>query len=189
VPKGSWLNVGSGTAVARQVRSAWATARGFFLDQGHIPESAREPLQHMEGHSYYLFDPAHLEACHRDGAFLVGDALGLAHPFTAEGILPAVLSGRLCAEAILSGDSGRYRDRLEHHPTIQDYALTRDLLRAAIALRTKRHGSRRTSTWLERAGRFTTPRLFAWMFGGRPIPGGHVLHAALRLRSSREATA
>ena len=103
VPKGAWLNVGTGTAAAKPVRSAWAAAQDFFLDNGHLPETARESLQRMEGHSYHLFDPAHLATRHRDGAFLVGDALGLAHPITAEGILPAALSGRLCAEAILDG--------------------------------------------------------------------------------------
>jgi flavin-dependent dehydrogenase len=144
VPKGAWLNIGTGTAAAKQVLSAWAAARGFFLDSGHVPASARESLQHMEGHSYYLFDPVHPDACHRDGAFLVGDALGLAHPFTAEGILPAVVSGRLCAEAILAGSPAEYRSRLAKHPTIRDYALTRTILRALIRLRRRRHAPARS---------------------------------------------
>ncbi len=64
----------------------------------------------MKGHTYYLFDPAHLEGAVRAGTdgqagavLLCGDSLGLAQPLTAEGILPAVLSGRLAAEAILAG--------------------------------------------------------------------------------------
>ena len=182
VPKGGWLNVGTGTAAAKQVRSAWGAARSYFLDSGHVPASAREPLQHMEGHSYYLFDPAHLESSHRDGAFLVGDALGLAHPFTAEGILPAVLSGRTCAEAMLDGAPGEYRARLAVHPTMRDYALTRDLLRAAIARRSERPAPASAPRWLAAAGRVATARTFAWMFGGRPIPGGRVLRAVLRPR-------
>src|SRR5262249_7055685 len=174
---------GAGAGGARQVRSAWAPARGFFLDPGHIPESAREPLQHMEGHSYYLFDPAHLEACHRDGAFLVGDALGLAHPLTAEGILPAVLSGRTCAEAILDGAPDGYRARLEGHSTMRDYALTRALLRAGVALRGRLgvRGRARAPRWLSAAARVATARGFAWMFGGRPLPYAGALRAVLRL--------
>jgi menaquinone-9 beta-reductase len=189
VPKGSWLNVGTGTASAREVRSAWTAARSFFLGSGHVPRSAHQALQHVEGHWYYLFDPAHLDACHRDGAFLVGDALGLAHPFTAEGILPAVLSGQLCAEAILDGAPDTYRTRLESHPTMRDYALTRVLLRTAIALRGSSDGPARERPWLEAAGRFVTPRIFAWMFGGRPVPGGRVLRAALRLGRTLERAA
>src|SRR5262249_5692776 len=143
VPKGAWLNVGTGTAVARRVRPAWAAARDFFLDSGHLPASARGPLALPEGHAYYLFDPAHLDSCHRDGAFLVGDALGLAHPLTAEGILPAVVSGRACAEAILAGAPLSYRQRLAAHPTFRDYALTRGLLRALLGLRRRRSGPAR----------------------------------------------
>jgi flavin-dependent dehydrogenase len=180
VPKGAWLNVGTGTAAARHVRSAWAVARDFFLESGHLPPSAHAPLRTMEGHAYYLFDPAHLDAAQRDGAFLVGDALGLAHPLTAEGILPAVVSGRICAEAILDGAPLSYRFRLAAHPTFRDYALTRDLLRGMLALRPRSPA--------RPPGRFAcaaTARGFAWMFSGRPIPGGRVLRAALRLRGGK----
>lgn len=186
VPKGGWLNVGTGTAAAREVLAAWSAARGFFVASGHVPASASAALEHMEGHSYHLFDPAHLDACHRDGAFLVGDALGLAHPLTAEGILPAVLSGRTCAEAILDGVPDQYRARLETHPTMADYALTRQLLCAGIALR-DRLGSRASAPrWLSAASRIATARGFAWMFGGRPIPYAGVLRAVLRLSRNQE---
>jgi flavin-dependent dehydrogenase len=182
VPKGGWLNVGTGTASARRVRAGWAAARDFFLDSGHVPPSARGPLGQMEGHSYHLFDPVHLESAQRDGAFLVGDALGLAHPLTAEGILPAVLSGRTCAEAILDGAAGSYGARLAAHPTLRDYGLTRDLLRGLVALRNRRQGAPPEPGRLARAG---TARAFAWMFGGRPIPGGRLLRGALRLAGGR----
>jgi len=176
VPKKGWLNVGTGTASAKHVRSAWATARDFFLESGHLPQSARGPLQQVEGHAYHLFDPAHLAAAHREGAFLVGDALGLAHPLTAEGILSAVVSGRICAEAILDGAPLSYGARLAAHPTFRDYALTRDLLRGLLALG---HGKpRRVPGRLVSA---VTARGFAWMFGGRSIPGGRVLRAVLGL--------
>jgi flavin-dependent dehydrogenase len=42
-----------------------------------------------------------------DGILLVGDAAGLAFPASGEGILPAVESGILAAEAILAA-GGRY---------------------------------------------------------------------------------
>ena len=178
VPKGPWLNVGSGTASARRVRSAFAAARTFFLDSGHLPESARGPLQDVEGHAYHLFDPAHLQTAHQDGAFLVGDALGLAHPLTAEGILPAVVSGRSCAEAILAGAPLSYGSRLAAHPTLRDYALTRELLHILAGRRRKDGGTPRAPGPLACAA---TARGFAWMFSGRRLPGGRVLRAALRL--------
>jgi flavin-dependent dehydrogenase len=178
VPKGRWLNVGTGTASARSVRSAFAAARSFFLDSGHLPRSARGPLEKVEGHAYHLFDPAHLETAHVDGAFLVGDALGLAHPLTAEGILPAVVSGRTCAEAILDGAPGSYGSRLAAHPTLRDYALARDLLRVLAGLRRRDGGTARVPGRLARAA---TVRGFAWMFSGRRLPGGRLLRAAVRV--------
>jgi hypothetical protein len=133
----------------------------------------------MEGHAYHLFHPAHLDGAEREGAFLVGDALGLAHPLTAEGILPAALSGRTCAEAILAGAPRSYGARLAAHPTFRDYALTRELLRALASLRRGPSNSRvpgPLACW-------ATARGFAWMFGGRPIPGGRLLRAALAARA------
>jgi flavin-dependent dehydrogenase len=177
VPKGTWLNVGSGTASARRVRSAFAAARTFFLDSGHLPESARGPLQDVQGYAYHLFDPAHLQMAHLDGAFLVGDALGLAHPLTAEGILPAVVSGRICAESILDGAALSYCSRLAAHPTLRDYALTRELLRVVVGLR-RDDGATRVPGRLACAA---TARGFAWMFSGRRIPGARLLRAAARL--------
>ena len=182
VPKGRWLNVGTGTASARRVRSAFAAARSFFLDSGHLPQSARGPLEKVEGHAYHLFDPAHLETAHADGAFLVGDALGLAHPLTAEGILPAVLSGRTCAEAILDGTPSSYGSRLATHPTLQDYALTRELLRVLAGLRHGDGGAPRVPGRLARAA---TVRGFAWMFSGRRVPGGGLLRRAVHLGRGR----
>jgi flavin-dependent dehydrogenase len=44
---------------------------------------------------------------------LAGDAIGLVDPFTAEGILFAIKSGRLAAEAILAGQTERYAARVE----------------------------------------------------------------------------
>jgi flavin-dependent dehydrogenase len=181
VPKGRWLNVGTGTASARRVRSAFAAARTFFLESGHLPESARGPLEKVEGHAYHLFDPSHLETAHVDGAFLVGDALGLAHPLTAEGILPAVVSGRTCAEAILDRAPSSYGSRLAAHPTLRDYALTRELLRVLAGLRSD-GGTPRIPGRLARA---VTVRGFAWMFSGRRLPGGRVLRAAVRLGGDR----
>jgi menaquinone-9 beta-reductase len=126
VPKGQWLNVGTGTKVAREVLPAWSKARAFFEGNGPagtIPLSSRPMLDKMKGHGYTSFDPIHLQVCQADNAFLVGDALGLAQPMTGEGILPAVLSGKLCATAIAAGMPQTYAERLRTHPIISDYRM------------------------------------------------------------------
>jgi flavin-dependent dehydrogenase len=182
VPKGEWLNVGTGTSEAREVRAAWRSARDFFTNAGHVPKSAEAALDGAEGHSYYLFDPANLGDCEQNGALLVGDALGLAHPLTAEGILPAVLSGRLAAEAILAGSAEDYRKKLESHPVTRDYTLAYDLLQTGIALRDRfATGGPRIPLpkRLTRASQAATAKGFAWMFSGNPIPYARTLRSLL----------
>ena len=180
VPKTEWLNVGCGTTDAREVRAAWTDARGFFEGAGHLPDSASPSLDHMKGHSYYLFDPAHLDDCyHADGAFLVGDALGLAQPLTAEGILPAVLSGRVCAEAILDAQPATYPGRLRASPVVGDYTLLYRLREAGSALKGR---SRSTGGRALKPPRFVgdlskkaVANAFAWMFSGRRVPAGRAI--------------
>jgi flavin-dependent dehydrogenase len=184
VPKTGWLNVGCGTMNARQVRDAWTHAREHFVHSGHLPAGASERLDHAKGHSYYLFDPAHLTGCTRDNAFLVGDSLGLAQPLTAEGILPAVISGRLAAEAILANDPARYRTTLARHPVLADYDLFYRLRMAGSRLKDRVAGR---SGWsvpapqlLTALGNAAVARGFAWMFAGRPVPGRRALHRLLQ---------
>jgi len=102
---------------------------------GHLPPEATPKLEHLKGHSYFLFDPIHLDAAYRDNAFLVGDSLGLAHPITAEGILPATASGRRCAEAILAGEPASYPARLRRDPVLADYRRVHAAMGAVRKLR------------------------------------------------------
>jgi flavin-dependent dehydrogenase len=121
VPKSDWINVGCGTLDATAAREGWRHTHDHLRAVGHLPSEAAPQLEHMKGHSYFLFEPVHLDTAYRDNAFLVGDSLGLAHPITAEGILPAALSGRRCAEAILAGDPASYPSRLRRDPILADY--------------------------------------------------------------------
>ena len=182
VPKTDWLNVGSGTARAREVSAAWRRARDLFAP--HLPPSAASALEGLEGWSYHLFEPAHLEACERDGAYLAGDALGLAQPFTAEGILPAVLSGRLAAEAIAAGGAGGYAARLRAHPLFRDYTLYARLRSLAGAIPGRGRRDRLDRLVGGRLGGAALARAFAWMFQGRPLPGGALLSLSLRRRTA-----
>jgi flavin-dependent dehydrogenase len=132
----------------------------------------------MKGHSYYLFDPAHLAGAAKDSAYLVGDSLGLAHPLTAEGIVPAAISGRLAAESILDG--GDYVGRLRTHPLLADYRRVYRLLEMARKLR--RNGPTRRPGKLTRRA---VARGFAWMFSGARLPAPRVIDAVMEVARVR----
>ena len=174
VPKTDWLNVGCGRARAKEVRAAWRGALAHFEAGEHLPAEARRELDRARGWSYHLFVPNRRAALADQGAFLVGDALGLAHPLPAEGILPAVRSGRICAQALLDGAGRSYQRRLRADPLFVDYALVRDLQRAGGRLRggaRVRAGVR--AAWLDRA----VARVFVWLFSGKSLPGGRALRS------------
>src|SRR5450432_1026124 len=175
VPKTDWLNLGAGTVDPTEVRDAWQAARGYFVGAGHVPADSAPELEAkaMKGHSYFLYDPAHLEGAARvdadgkGGAYLCGDSLGLSQPLTAEGILPAVLSGRVLAEAILAGAPASYPARLAAHPIMEDYRRVYRLREAALGLLRRRpetQGRRAPARWSSRLRRRAVSRGFAWMF-------------------------
>jgi len=109
--KGNYLNVGLGR-----------------LDHAHLPEqlgaflgSLRRvqridgiPFEGWRGHAYRIRQgqPRRITG---DGLLLVGDAAGLAAPASGEGILPARVSGRLAAEAILASRIAGYEAMLNAH--------------------------------------------------------------------------
>ncbi len=64
----------------------------------------------LHGHPIPLYTRREPVAASR--SLLVGDAAGLVDPFTGEGIRFAVKSGRIAAEAILSGEIHRYASRI-----------------------------------------------------------------------------
>ncbi len=175
VPKGNWLNVGTGTKVSREVLAAWVNARAFFEGDGKhgtIPLSSRPMLDKMKGHGYIIFEKDHLNYCHRGNAFLIGDSLGLAQPMTGEGILPSVISGKLCAAAIAEGVPEKYGERLRRHPVIYDYRL----LHAIQTKAKKIFGEKKDASYKKSLIRDKIiVKAFAMLFSGRPIPGSRFL--------------
>jgi flavin-dependent dehydrogenase len=183
VPKTDWLNVGSGTVDPGEVRAAWQKASAHFRDAGHVPAEAAAELEPraMKGHSYYLYDPAHLDGAARVGssgqtsAILVGDSLGLAQPLTAEGILPGIVSGRVAAQALLAGEPESYPARLAAHPLMSEYRRVFRLRRAATSL--TRGSSSSVGVGGRGGGLVATG--FAWMFSGKRLPVPWLIDAAL----------
>jgi flavin-dependent dehydrogenase len=186
VPKTDWLNVGSGTVEPHEVRAAWQNARAHFSATGHLPVEIAAELDAMKGHTYYLFDPAHLEGAlgrqnGQDDVLLCGDSLGLAQPLTAEGILPAVVSGRLAAEAILAGAARSYPARLAAHPVLADYRRVFRLREAAGALGRRPSSGAGSARPGARLARRAVARGFAWMFSGARLPAPRLVDAGLAL--------
>ncbi|MCH7785109.1 MAG: NAD(P)/FAD-dependent oxidoreductase [Bacteroidetes bacterium] len=175
VPKGHWLNVGTGTKVAREVLPAWHKARAFFEGNGTsgtIPIASRPMLDKMKGHGYICFNTDHLKSCQANNVFLIGDALGLAQPMTGEGILPAVLSGKLCATAIADGVPETYAKKLRTHPIISDYRIMH-----AIQTKTKKISKER-GLEIKVKSRLLNKLIvtvFAYLFSGKRIPGSRII--------------
>jgi menaquinone-9 beta-reductase len=184
VPKKDWLNLGCGTLDATSVRDAWKTTHALLRESGHVPEEAEEQLAHLKGHSYFLFDPAHLDGAVRGTALLVGDSLGLAHPLTAEGIVPAVTSGRLAAEAILAEDPASYVNALRADPLLADYRRTYRVVEAGRRLKKKAKGNGNGKSPFDRA----VARGFAWMFSGARLPAPKMIDFVLDRMESRHAS-
>lgn len=175
VPKGTWLNVGSGTTVAREVIPAWAKARAFFEGNGTpgtIPLSSRPMLDKMKGHGYITFKTYHLDDCQADNAFLIGDSLGLAHPITGEGILPSVISGKICGTAIAEGVPEKYAERLRTHPVIYDYRILHAIKMKAQKISGEKKDTQYRKSWLRDR---IVVKVFAVLFSGKPIPGSRLI--------------
>ncbi len=100
--KGGYLNAGFGgdygADAARGLRRAWT----LLQDCGAVPAGAPLPAR---GHCYHVRARTP-RARAGDGFLLVGDAAGLAHPKTGEGILAAVESALLAAASLREGGLG-----------------------------------------------------------------------------------
>ena len=186
IPKRDWLNVGCGMLDATTVRDAWQTTHAVLRDAGHVPRDVEPQLAQLKGHSYFLFDPAHLRAATRANAFLVGDSLGLAHPITAEGIVPAVTSARVLGEAIVGGAD--YADRLRSHPLIDEYRRTYRVLELARTMRKRRRNGSGNGSGTGRFDR-TVARGFAWLFSGARLPAPRLIDLVLDRVAKEEAHA
>lgn len=161
--KGDFLNIGLGREGAHHLSAYTAAFRDYLIREGKI--SADTPSD-FHGHAYLLYSSARRRVVD-DGVMLVGDAAGLAYPQSGEGIRPAIESGLLAAETILSL-RGRYeKERLLPYE--------RELLRR-YGPRIRQPGVER---WLPEAAR---QRLAHWLlatrwFSRRVVIGRWFLHA------------
>jgi menaquinone-9 beta-reductase len=106
--KGDHLDLGLGRRDTRALRRHLDAFLAFLARSGRVPDDLPAAFH---GHAYRLREgrPRRLVA---DSVLLVGDAAGLAHPSSGEGILTAVLSGQLAAEVLLEAGAETTEARL-----------------------------------------------------------------------------
>ncbi len=103
IRKGDHLNVGLGRDDPHDLPGHLQRFCQWLRQTGRLPTCPTA----FKGHAYRLYDAA-MPIPVADGLLLVGDAAGLAHRQTGEGIRPAVESGLLAAQVIREA-CGDYR--------------------------------------------------------------------------------
>lgn len=136
VRKGRWLNAGFGSLRHSRLKPQIGRYLAGLRSRGVLPPD-RELSLH--GHAYLLRSLAR-RPLFAEGVLLAGDAAGMAFDASGEGILPAIVSGTLAAEAILA--AGLRPERLDG--AAYAAALEREL--------GPRGRGRRGASWLERLG-------------------------------------
>lgn len=104
--KGRYLNLGLGREGGASLRDHVAAYLASLTQRGEVPADLGARFR---GHSYLLYSHAPRRVA-ADGVLLIGDAAGLAHPRSGEGIRPAVESGLLAAKVIAETGSRRPGD-------------------------------------------------------------------------------
>jgi len=140
--KQNYLNIGLGRMDPHGLKEHVTAFLAFLKSARRV--SMETPA--LNGHAYLLYGRSPRKPV-EDGLMLIGDAAGLAYAQSGEGILPAVESGLLAAQAILGEDLASYNRSLE-----------------------QRFGSSQEH-WMTRAGRHLPSALIGmlsrWMLGNR----------------------
>jgi flavin-dependent dehydrogenase len=97
--KGEFLNIGLGRTSPENLTGHLKDFCRFLSDRHHV--DLTDLPGGVRGHAYRLYADQKPLLSH-EGVVLIGDAAGLAHPRSGEGILPAVISAQLAAGVIAS---------------------------------------------------------------------------------------
>ena len=150
VPKADgYLNCGIGgmaeklKAKGDDIKTHWRHFTGVLARRGLVEGFEYAP----KGYSYYL--RGDVDVVRIDNAFITGDAVGLATVDLCEGIGPAIRSGHLAAESILTGCEYSLRAIAAHS---SDHRLIRNLLEYMFVKRKPRASKPRTSKSSSSAG-------------------------------------
>ena len=96
--KGNFLNIGLGRVDSRQLTQHVGQFAEFLRNRGKV--TCDIPAR-FHGHAYQLYERV-VPKLVDDGVLLIGDAVGLAYAHSGEGIRPAIESGLMAADVILS---------------------------------------------------------------------------------------
>ena len=108
--KGNFLNIGLGRMDKINLNRHMGEFRAFLRTRGYWGGRITAKFQ---GHAYLLYERQGGRRRVSDGALLIGDAAGLSHPQSGEGILPAIESALLAADTILAANGDYRADNLE----------------------------------------------------------------------------
>jgi len=108
--KGGFLNIGLGRMDRVDLSRHTQEFCTFLKKRGFL---AADFNARFRGHAYLLYEQQGGRRCVGDGAVLIGDAVGLSHPQSGEGILPAIESALLAADTILAANGDYRADNLE----------------------------------------------------------------------------
>ncbi|MDD2732428.1 MAG: FAD-dependent monooxygenase [Desulfuromonadaceae bacterium] len=108
--KGRYLNVGLGRMDAYNLARHTGEFCIFLRQGGYL---AADITGRLQGHAYRVFQRQDRRRCVADGALLIGDAAGVAQPLSGEGILPAIESAFMAADAIIAANGNYRREKLE----------------------------------------------------------------------------
>jgi menaquinone-9 beta-reductase len=116
--KGNCLNVGLGRVVPQKLPQQVQDFYLWLKRQGRLPDDLPATFP---GHAYLTYEQA-ARPLVAEGVVWVGDAAGLAHNESGEGIHPAIESAQMAAETIIAargdyrlGALDAYRRRMEAH--------------------------------------------------------------------------
>jgi len=114
--KGDYLNIGLGRQdIVNQPSAGLSKHVKQFVDdlvsKGKIPADITEKYL---GHAYLLYGETPRKIVD-DGILLIGDAAGLAYPESGEGIRPAIESGLLAAQVIITANRQFNRESLQQY--------------------------------------------------------------------------
>ncbi len=116
--KGNHLNVGLGRVDPQQLPQRVSDFYAWLKQKGRLPDDLPSKFP---GHAYLTYDQA-ARPLAAEGVVWIGDAAGLAHSESGEGIRPAIQSGLMAAETILAAGGDyrlekldAYRRRMEAH--------------------------------------------------------------------------
>lgn len=112
--KGGYLNIGLGRMDTMHLAHHTREFCTFLKQRGYL---ASDFSGRFRGHAYCVYQGQGRRKCVGDGAILIGDAAGVAHSQSGEGILPAIESALIAADTILTANGDYKNDNLESYIT------------------------------------------------------------------------